>query len=155
MGLDSYLKATKYVSGYDDGNKNNSRAVRDILHKADLPATLRCDEAPSVEVSFTIAYWRKANCIHNWFVKNVQGGVDECQVSPVRREQLEALRELCENVLVTRDATLLPPASGFFFGSTEIDDWYWSDVAKTAKVLRVILEAPALKDCRLLYKSSW
>lgn len=157
MGLDMYLKAVKYVSGYDfkEGSNENRLAVMNIMRNADLPATLLCDEAPSVEVSFNIAYWRKANCIHNWFVKNVQGGVDECQVSPVSREQLETLRDLCEKVLVERDASLLPPKSGFFFGSTDVDDWYWSDVAKTAKALRVILDAPDLKVCELAYRASW
>ena len=28
-----------------------------------------------------VAYWRKANAIHSWFVENCQDGVDECQYS--------------------------------------------------------------------------
>lgn len=33
-----------------------------------------------------VGYWRKANAIHAWFVKNVQGGVDNCQSHEVSKE---------------------------------------------------------------------
>jgi hypothetical protein len=52
-------------------------------------------------------YWRKANAIHNWFVQNVQNGVDDCDIYLVTREQLEQLKEACEMVLAqvqTKDA---------------------------------------------------
>lgn len=45
-----------------------------------------------------VGYWRKANMIHKWFVDNVQGGVDECQVTQVSKEQLLSLIHLCEEV---------------------------------------------------------
>ena len=38
-----------------------------------------------------IAYWRKANAIHAWFVENCQDGRDECQTAYVSRDQLEDL----------------------------------------------------------------
>lgn len=53
------------------------------------------------------AYWRKANAIHNWFVQNVQNGVDDRDIYLVTREQLEQLKEACEMVLAqvqTKDA---------------------------------------------------
>lgn len=43
--------------------------------------------------------WRKANQIHNWFVGNVQNGVDDCDAHEVSKEQLEDLLEICTNVL--------------------------------------------------------
>ena len=39
-----------------------------------------------------IAYWRKANAIHGWFVRNCADGVDECQPIAVSREALNHLR---------------------------------------------------------------
>lgn len=45
-----------------------------------------------------IAYWRKANHIHKWFVDNVQNGIDQCQKSPATREQLQKLLQVCEEV---------------------------------------------------------
>ena len=45
-----------------------------------------------------IGYWRKANQIHNWFVENVQNGVDNCEYFIVKKEQLEKLLNLCIQV---------------------------------------------------------
>lgn len=42
-----------------------------------------------------VAYWRKANQIHNWFVENVQEGVDDCGAYEVSKEQLEDLLDIC------------------------------------------------------------
>ena len=47
-----------------------------------------------------IAYWRKANMIHKWFVGRVQGGVDDCEYhDEVTKADLEALRDACKEVL--------------------------------------------------------
>lgn len=46
-----------------------------------------------------IGYWRKANHIHNWFVENVQDGIDECDTYEVTKEQLEDLLSVCKEVL--------------------------------------------------------
>lgn len=43
-----------------------------------------------------VAYWRKANAIHNWFVEYVQGGVDDCGTYEVSKEQLESLLHICK-----------------------------------------------------------
>ncbi|NLK92374.1 MAG: hypothetical protein GX273_04465 [Bacteroidales bacterium] len=41
-----------------------------------------------------IMYWRKANEIHNWFVENVQNGVDDCGYYEVSIDQLYDLMDL-------------------------------------------------------------
>src|ERR1017187_4553583 len=46
-----------------------------------------------------VAYWRKANAIHGWFVNNVQNGIDQCQESVVTREQLNELLSVCYEVI--------------------------------------------------------
>lgn len=46
-----------------------------------------------------VAYWRKANQIHKWFVDNVQNGIDECQESSVTRQQLNELLAVCHEVI--------------------------------------------------------
>jgi hypothetical protein len=45
-----------------------------------------------------VGYWRKANQVHAWFVKNVQNGIDECQESKVTREQLQELLAICKKI---------------------------------------------------------
>ena len=46
-----------------------------------------------------VAYWRKANQIHNWFVENVQDGVDNCEAYPVTKTNIELLLEICNEIL--------------------------------------------------------
>lgn len=108
---------------------------------------------PVVDGEQEVAYWRKANQIHAWFVDNVQGGVDECEQFPVTRPQLETLRQLCMEALDTKNPKLLAPRSGFFFGGTEIDDWYWDDLRDTIDQLDKVLEMPA--NLEFFYQSSW
>ena len=46
-----------------------------------------------------LMYWRKANQIHNWFVKNCQNGVDDCGRYAITVADLMKLKELCEKIL--------------------------------------------------------
>lgn len=46
---------------------------------------------------------------------------------------------------------ILPPTSGFFFGSTEIDEWYKQDMERTIEVLEKELESGG----DFYYSSSW
>lgn len=102
-----------------------------------------------------IMYWRKANHIHKWFVDNFQNGIDECQETDISISDLQCLLELCQTALQTRDVTILPPQSGFFFGSTEIDDDYWDNVKLTINCVKKLASDESLKDCELYYQSSW
>ena len=46
------------------------------------------------------AYWRKANAIHQWFVDNVQNGIDDCGYHrEVTEDDLENLLDICKTVL--------------------------------------------------------
>jgi len=49
---------------------------------------------------------------------------------------------------------LLPPAEGFFFGSTTIDDWYWDDVKETIGTISRLLENTSA-EWEFYYASSW
>lgn len=48
---------------------------------------------------------------------------------------------------------ILPPTSGFFFGSTEIDDYYKDDLVNTIEVLEKELSSSGSGD--YYYSSSW
>ena len=107
------------------------------------------------------AYWRKANAVHRWFVENVQNNEDECKPYIVTREQLEDLVEDCMLVLSNRDdieliEQVLPTASGFFFGGTQYDDWYFENVSYTVDKLKEVLENPSYdENTEFVYQSSW
>lgn len=102
------------------------------------------------------AYWRKANHIHQWFVQNVQNGVDDCGDYPVSVEKLKELLEKCMQVLKNPLAasSVLPTQSGFFFGSTDYDEWYKSDLEATVKQLRSALKGKP-ESKLFFYSSSW
>ena len=112
---------------------------------------------PSARVSFTVGYWRKANQIHSWFVRECQDGRDECQITHVSRDKLRELRDVCLRVLVDRNDELadelLAPQGGFFFGSVDYNDWYWSDLKETVQQLDRALALSG--SWTLYYQSSW
>jgi len=110
-----------------------------------------------------VGYWRKANAIHGWFVRNVQDDVDDCGKYPVSREKLQELFDLCKSVLVVESGAVdavnkklaqekLPPTKGFFFGMYEIGDYYIQDLKGTMEILEKVL---ASEDNDFYYCSSW
>ena len=104
-----------------------------------------------------IAYWRKANAIHGWFI-NHAGVEDNCKPIPLNRPDLIKLRDTCLEVLNARTTEiaeeLLPPTPGFFFGSNTIDEWYWENVKETADKLTVIIDETS-EDQEFEYYASW
>jgi len=109
------------------------------------------------EISVRAAYWRKANAIHDWFVQNVQEGVDNCGEYDVSREQLRSLLEACQSVL-NKDADpsdVLPTSEGFFFGSTEYDDWYTDNLISTVDELTAVLKDFPEGKWFFTYRASW
>ena len=101
-------------------------------------------------------YWRKANQIHNWMVKNVQSGTDDCGLYEVSITQIKKLKDTVTSVLNTRNAKKLPPTAGFFFGSTEVDEWYWADLNDTQQYLNEMLTlSESNPQTKFYYYSSW
>ena len=158
MGLDMYLTAEAYTSGYTEKELNAS--LERVIGGSRPPAI---DDSGRITVEVGVMYWRKANAIHRWFVANVQNGEDKCEKHFVSREDLRALLSLCDQVLAERDPELadelLPTESGFFFGGTEYDDWYWEGIQETADGLRRI-DAWIASDAGssnwdFYYRSSW
>ena len=135
MGLDMYLKAQKYAS--ENLSPELYSKVLDAVNVDVLPRK----ELPSVEVNVGVAYWRKANAIHQWFVDNCQDGTDDCRPAYVSREQLEELLNLAKQVKADPSlaSELLPTSSGFFFGSTEYDEYYMQDIDNTIEQLEQVL----------------
>ena len=123
-----------------------------------------------------IGYWRKANQIHEWMVKNVQRGTDDCRPHEITPEDMKQLVELCDRVLEAHDTevsdSILPTGSGFFFGSTDYDEYYYKDVEYTKALLEEIMKNVVFENsyntfgfyryvddhnwnCGITYLSSW
>jgi len=103
-----------------------------------------------------VAYWRKANAIHGWFMQLTD--VDDCTPVHVSKNALIQLRDDCQKVLDegTEETALelLPPTSGFFFGSTGIDEWYWQGIKETVTKLTEIINE-SVDDAEFEYCASW
>jgi hypothetical protein len=143
MGLDMYLNKRTYVQRWEHIKDAEQFAV--TVTRGGKPFPKIKPERVSYVIE-QVAYWRKANAIHQWFVTETQGGVDECDLSHVSREQLAELRDLCRKILNApvdeRDALAieeLPPTGGFFFGSTAVDDGYYEDLTYTADTIDALL----------------
>jgi hypothetical protein len=168
MGLDQYLNVSRSESNWnfevdERGENDKYNKIIDImgLDKA------RLERHPSIKIEYTAIYWRKANQIHGWFVDNIGDGVDECQEMYVPRASLVELHNTCEKLLAAKAedrkdledlaTELLPPTSGFFFGTYEIDEWYWGDIQHTYDSLTELLEEipEGSWDHFITYQASW
>lgn len=152
MGLDMYLYKKSYVKNWDHMTPENKHNI--TIEKG---GKLRTDIKPNriCYIVEEVAYWRKANHIHKWFVENCQDGIDDCRSAYVSREQLQELLDLCKQVRDDHSQAdeLLPTQSGFFFGGTEYDEYYFNDIDYTIKVLEEILSEEGSADFE--YNSSW
>jgi len=169
MGLDMYLYARKYISKFDYSTTYEDRKPTEEFNSilSYAPAGIdKYGDFGGASVNITVAYWRKANAIHQWFVDNIQEGIDDCREAYVTRERLVELRDLVAQVCQVlpngaRDELyaeeVLPPQEGFFFGSYEIDDWYWSDLDHTLEILNHVLAIIPEDDWtwNFYYQSSW
>jgi hypothetical protein len=108
------------------------------------------------KITEEVIYWRKANAIHNWFVKNIQEGNDDCGTYYVSKENLENLLKIVKKVLINPILAdqLLPTHEGFFFGGAEYDKWYFQDLEKTETELTKILKNWN-DEWEYHYHSSW
>ena len=153
MGLDMYLEGRKFVSAFSEKEKFDDVVKMAGLSKSDLP------HSNFGTISLEVMYWRKVNAVHEWFVREVQGGEDDCKSYHVSRDKLAELLETCKKVADKQDQTvaeeLLPSASGFFFGSTDYDEYYYEGLLWTIEGLEKILKNPAYDGMDFYYQASW
>ena len=150
MGLDMYLDKRTYVKQWDHIDETKQYKVE--VTRGGEPTNI--DPKKVKYIIEEAGYWRKANAIHKWFVDNCQDGVDDCRDAYVGFKELQTLLDLCRIVIIDKSKAeqLLPSTSGFFFGNTEYDEWYYNDIQNTIDILEKALED---KDGEYYYSSSW
>ena len=150
MGLDMYLEKRTYVRQWSHQTPEEQYNVE--VTKGGQP--VKIDPKRVTYVIEEVGYWRKANQIHQWFVENVQNGEDNCAEYCVSKGQLEELLDLCKKILNDNSLAeeLLPTASGFFFGGTEYDEWYFDGIENTIEILEGVLSDTTAD---YYYSSSW
>lgn len=127
MGLDMYLSRNLNPNGnvlrITPQDEFNSDSFAKLLKQA-----IQSNKSYLYPIiSVNIAYWRKANATHEWFISHCADGVDECQKIDVSLDDLHKLKDTCERILnapndIDLMESLLPPQDGFFFGGTDLND---------------------------------
>ena len=121
------LIATNYdwkIHPYTDG----------ILDLPDLKAKLDREVEGAYEEYN--AYFRKVNFLFKYYED--RGKMYEQCYAFTDVDDVDDLIDRCERVLKNHGLahSLLPTQSGFFFGSTDYDDWYFSDVKDCLKQMK-------------------
>lgn len=152
MGLDMYLYKKNYMRT-DEFYKPEYRNEVVVKTGGEIDKNIKPERIKYVVEE--VGYWRKANQIHNWFVENVQNGNDNCGSYYVSRDKLQELLSLCKEVKNdnSKAEELLPSASGFFFGGTEYDEWYFNGIENTINIIEECFEDEHADDFE--YSSSW
>ena len=152
MGLDMYLSAKKYLWSLNDEDKHLQEAINELI---DLEPTMRsrfrgCSLlVKGIEIE--AMYWRKAYEIHNWFIKEIQNGVDDCGEYFVPHYRIQDLISLCRKAIDEKDSTLL----GKDVTHDEGDQWFWDNLKHTVEELTIALYALPESHYSLYYQSSW
>lgn len=164
MGLDMYLEARKYFSKFDYKSDSDEK-LPDYkeLTKFFPEGSDELGSHAGAHLEITVGYWRKANAIHAWFVRECANGVDECQPIPVRNGKLRELKVVIEYLIDIADLPsvkeeiekLLPPTAGFFFGDTEVNEYYWADLRHTLDILNRAIDLEENQGCDITYQASW
>ncbi len=135
-----------------------------MLYKADKNAD------PGEEDFFgkakEIAYWRKANQIFGYLEKKVALGnnLENCKTYEVTPSMFLEFYDDLVQARLSRDTSLFPTTEGFFFGSTEVDKYYWDTLldsidmlAEEVKIIKEYIDNDNLDnyDKRYYYYASW
>jgi hypothetical protein len=182
MGLDMYLSKKTYVKQWAH-NRPEEKFDVEVKKGGEIFKSIKPERVSYVIEE--VAYWRKFNALHAWFIQQCADGVDECQPIYVSsgkiRELLETLQKVkcilessqskkaqTESVLLNGEESLVetdvnknieelenlfPTAAGFFFGSTEYDEYYEREVSETIELIESLLEEEGNTDYE--YQASW
>lgn len=157
MGLDMYLRGDVFIRGSHNHRDGILSGGVSIKSEREPGNTVEIPVKIISSIKIHVGYWRKANHIHAWFVKNVQDGKDDCGNYDVAMKQLDSLEQACKQVLESpaKGPELLPVAGGFFFGSTDYDADYIQDIEHTLEVIKTAREMSEKYNADLEYHSSW
>ena len=110
-----------------------------------------------------VAYWRKQNMLHHFILE--QTGADHnmnCTYVEVPYEVLYEFIGRANDILKARGShreslaeKLLPTHSGFFFGSTEYDKWYYESLKNIRADFRSIIQTTDFVNQTLYYSCWW
>lgn len=87
-------------------------------------------------------YFRKYNWLYGWVRRKLKlPELENCEHYKLTRSMINDLIDDISKVLSDQSLAkkLLPTEDGFFFGSTEYDDWYFNDLCDAKTQLTQLL----------------
>ena len=130
--------AAEYLKSIDE---RNSKLIKELE-----------DEKEKINPWNEVAYFRKVNFLIPFF-----GYEENCSNIEIDKYQVEDLVDACKAVLEdhSKAEELLPTTAGFFFGSTEYDDWYFGDVQNVKDKFEEVLADFDMDEDILLMHCWW
>lgn len=171
MGLDMYFNARRFV--WRKFDKNDEDRPDDVLANAVDEALGLGEDFPVTRIEVEVGYLRKANAIHGWLVDTFADGKDDCEPLFLEMEDFDKLKALIDPILELESAgknseaislaeKTLPPTDGFFFGSDEVDQWYFDALKEMSKIIekyRTLVERSNADGHNewwdFIYQASW
>lgn len=134
--------------GYDHNNK--------VIERVMTPQEIESIFEEEVKHMYKIsdAYFRKVNFIYAYFQDRLEN--ESCVIT---KNELNEFIQVCKDVYNHKGdedyaSEFLPTTSGFFFGSTSYDDWYWDDVKDCIKQMQKLYKSLKDEDF-VLWDFSW
>ena len=131
------------------------KELGDYIYKTNFKSSfIDKDEA---SYYYQIGYFRKFNALHAYMVDTLANGVDECQEIEITKDDLLTLLDKLNKINNDRveAANVLPTQDGFFFGSTNYDEYYFSDVKDAIEMCELFLKYFNFDKYDLIYQASW
>lgn len=183
MGLDMYLYKRRYVKNWEHNKgvnewnitvKHNGKLLKD-----DMPVSYVVYDAGYWRKANQIHKWFIDNCANgDGDQTTMYVGYEQLKELRELCKQVLAVAKTKEGKVVNGQhydketdswvnnyedgititnpeevAEILPTESGFFFGSTEYDQWYLQDIKETIEILDKALDDN--EDCDFEYHASW
>lgn len=130
MGLDQYI----YLGDeYEDFDEDYYEEIGTPVYDPDKGELLYYNETDFVH---EIAYFRKSNWLHGYLDRlceeRANRPIGNCHYFVFSQRDLNNLLNTCREVVKSKSTKiakeLLPPCKGCFFGSYEIDEYYFDDI---------------------------
>lgn len=148
MGLDMYMYRKLYIKNWEHTAKENRYEVT-VKRNGEVLE----DWSNPTYIEKEVGYWRKFNALHGYIVNEFAGGLDNCEQIYLSKEDLQKILDTLIDTYETKDASKLPPTEGFFFGSTDVDEYYWDDVKQSIEAFKTYVADNEEVD--YFYTASW
>jgi len=157
---DNYKSFSKWRAKDDPTLKDETNYPEDLKELGDYIYRINFKSSFVEDDGFyryQIGYFRKFNALHNYIVNELADGIDECQEIQITKDDLYTLLDKLSRIDNDRDLAEeeLPTASGFFFGNTDYDDWYFDDVKDALEMCELYLTKFDFDKYDLIYHASW